>query len=156
MLQQRQHSCLSSVFSRWLQVFYELWHSRLGHASFDIISFLNKVGCLSVTFIIPTLQNCASCQLSKSKHLPFDLNSKHSLYVLDMIYYDLYGPSPIDFTDRYCYYVVFVDDFSWFSWFYPLKAKSNFYVVLQAFVNLVKLNFHVKSRFFNLMEEPSL
>ncbi|KAK1424653.1 hypothetical protein QVD17_19987 [Tagetes erecta] len=35
---------------------YEIWHSRLGHVSFDIITMLQKLGHLSVTSIRPLAQ----------------------------------------------------------------------------------------------------
>ena len=43
------------------------------------------------------------------------------------------GPSPVSSIDGYGYYAIFVDDFSTFTWFYPLKAKSEFYNVLPIF-----------------------
>lgn len=30
---------------------FELWHKRLGHVAFDVISVLNKHGCLNLTSI---------------------------------------------------------------------------------------------------------
>ncbi|GJZ55766.1 putative RNA-directed DNA polymerase [Tanacetum coccineum] len=42
---------------------FELWHNRLGHVSFDVISTTK-----------PNI--CKPCQLSKSQRLPFELNSK--------------------------------------------------------------------------------
>nr|GEY81253.1 zinc finger, CCHC-type, Gag-polypeptide of LTR copia-type [Tanacetum cinerariifolium] len=32
---------------------YKLWHTRLGHVSFDVISTLNKLGILSITSLLP-------------------------------------------------------------------------------------------------------
>ncbi|GJR00285.1 retrovirus-related pol polyprotein from transposon TNT 1-94 [Tanacetum coccineum] len=65
-----------------------------------------------------------------------------------LIHYDLWGPSPIVSKDGYRYYVIFVDDFSKFRWFYPLKAKSNFYGVLLAFGNLAQTQFLCKIKVF--------
>lgn len=67
---------LSSLKSSKLQASHELWHNRLGHVSFDIISLLHKLGVLSVTSLLPKPHVCPSCQLSKSKLLPFQLNKK--------------------------------------------------------------------------------
>lgn len=106
---------------------YELWHSRLGHVAFDTILLLNKLGHLYVTSLLPKPIFCSSCQLSKGHRLQFDLNDKCSSYPLDLVHCDLWGPSPVSSMDGYRYYVVFVDDYSRFSWIYPLKTKSLFF-----------------------------
>lgn len=41
-------------------------HYILGHVSFVIISFLNKLGRLSVTSVLPKSDLCSLCQLSKA------------------------------------------------------------------------------------------
>lgn len=76
---------LAKLTSRLLQASFEIWHSRLGHVSYDIISNLNKNGCLSITSLLPKPNVCNSCQLSKSKRLPFYMNLQRSLHVLDLI-----------------------------------------------------------------------
>ncbi|KAI3765987.1 hypothetical protein L2E82_16034 [Cichorium intybus] len=126
---------------------FELWHSRLGHISFDVISILNKLGVLHLTSLLPKPTICQPCQLSKGHRLSFDLNSKRALYPLDLIHCDLWGPAPID-SNGYLYYVVFVDDFSRFTWFYPLKTKTGFYPVLTAFIALVQNQFSRKIKVF--------
>lgn len=116
---------------------YELWHSRLGHAAFDVVSFLNKMGYLSITSVLPKPIVCSSCQLSKGHRLSFDINNKRFLAPLDFVHCDLWGPSPVISKDGYNYYVVFIDDFSRLTWFYPLKTKFGFYTVLSTFVKFV-------------------
>lgn len=115
---------------------------------FDIISFLAKIGRLSVTSLLPKPNICSSCQLSKSKRLPFESNPKRSLHVLDLIHCDLWGPSPIVSTEGYRYYIIFVDDYSHFTWFYPLKTKSDVSLVLPAFLTFVQTQFSCKVKIF--------
>ena len=105
---------------------FELWHKRLGHVACNVISILNKYGFLNVTSILPKPSICPFCELSKQHHLPFQLNEKRSLHVLDMVHCDLWGPSPVTSVDGYRYYDLIVDDYLRFSWFYPLKIKSDF------------------------------
>lgn len=50
-----------------------------------------------------------------------------------MVHCDLWGPAPITYVDGFRYYVAFVDDFSRFTWIYPLRAMSDFYDVLVKF-----------------------
>ncbi|GJV27675.1 retrovirus-related pol polyprotein from transposon TNT 1-94 [Tanacetum coccineum] len=117
---------------------YELWHARLGHVSFDVISTLNKLGVLSITSLLPKPILCTPCQLAKGQRLPFTINAKRSSHPLDLIHCDLWGPAPICSKDGYRYYVAFIDDYSRFTWLYPLKTKTGFYSVLPVFINLVQ------------------
>ncbi|GJW87026.1 putative RNA-directed DNA polymerase [Tanacetum coccineum] len=91
---------------------YELWHARLGHVSFDVISTLNKLGVLSITSLLPKPILCTPCQLAKGQRLPFTINAKRSSHPLDLIHCDLWGPAPICSKDGYRYYVAFIDDYS--------------------------------------------
>lgn len=120
----------------------------MGHVSFDIISFLAKLGRLSITLLLPKPHICSSCQLSKSKRLPFELNAKRSLHVLDLIPCDLWGPSPVQSTEGYRYYVIFVNDYSCFTWLYPLTTKSDVSVVLSAFFAFVQTQSSSKVKIF--------
>ena len=129
---------LADLRSSKLRASYELWHSRLGHAAFYTISILSKLAHLSFSSLLPKPGICSSCQLSKSKHLSFDVNVKRSLHVLDLVHCDLWGPTPVSSTDGYRYYCIFIDDFSRFSWFYLLKRKSDFFEVFQAFLAFVQ------------------
>ncbi|GFP94834.1 uncharacterized mitochondrial protein atmg00810 [Phtheirospermum japonicum] len=116
-----------------LKAIFDLWHLRLGHGPFSVISLLNKQGCLSVTSVLPNPSLCSSCQLAKSKRIPFSLNDKRATAVLHLIHCDLWGPAPVSTSDGFKYYVAFVDDFSRFTWIYPLRAKFEFYDVFFRF-----------------------
>lgn len=116
---------------------FELWHKRLDHVAYDVI-ILNNHGYLHVTSILPSPNLCSSCELSKQHHLPFQLNDKKSLHVLDSVYYDLWGPTPVNSTDGYRYYALYIDDYSRFAWFYPLKTKTDFYDVLENFLTFTQ------------------
>lgn len=106
-------------------------------APFSIISLLNKLGHLSATSLLPNPSVCSSCLLPKRKRSSFALNEKHATVVLDLIHRELWGCAPIITSDDYRYYVAFVNDFSRFSWIYPLHAKSNFFDTLVRFHKFV-------------------
>lgn len=116
--------------------------------NFEVISLLNKLCHISVTFVLPEPSLCATCQLAKSKQLSFTLNEKRASNVLDLIHYDLWGPAPITSIASFRYYVVFIDGFSRFSWFYPLVAKFEFYDILVQFINLVENQFERRIKVF--------
>ncbi|KAK9060122.1 hypothetical protein SSX86_020826 [Deinandra increscens subsp. villosa] len=130
------------------KVSFETWHNRLGHVTFETISFLNKLGCVKVTSVLPKPVLCSSCQVSKAHRLPFILNEKRALNILDLVHCDLWGPSPVTAIGGFRYYVVFIDDHSRFTWFYPLKAKSEFSVILSVFLNFVQTQFDRKLKVF--------
>ncbi|KAJ9542144.1 hypothetical protein OSB04_028650 [Centaurea solstitialis] len=90
-----------------LKASFELWHSRLGHVSLDTIVLLNKQGRLSVTSLLPNPVVCSPCQKAKAHRLPFVLNEKCSLNILDLVHCDLWRPSPECSVDGYRYYVAF-------------------------------------------------
>lgn len=59
---ERGHPALvAALRSQGLKASFNLWHLRLGHVPFSIISLLNKQGHLSVTSILPTPTLCGSC-----------------------------------------------------------------------------------------------
>ena len=71
---------------------------------------------------------------------------QRSLHVFDTIHYDLWGHRL--FIDSFRYYVIFVDNYSRFTSFYPLKAKFDFYGALESFVAVVQTQFSCKIKVF--------
>ncbi|KAI3694071.1 hypothetical protein L1987_77030 [Smallanthus sonchifolius] len=137
-LTQGHKSLVAALSASHLRASFNKWHSRLGHVSYDTLTTLNKLGRIFVTSILPKPGLCESCELSKAKHLPFIENPKRAKHVLDLIHCDLWGPAPVPSKDGYRYYVIFIDDYSRFTWFYPLKAKSEFFVILTSFLTFVQ------------------
>lgn len=127
---------------------FEIWHSRLGHVHFDVIIKLQKLGLLSVLALLPKPNVCTPCQLAKRHRLPFSNNDKRSSHPLDLVHCDLWGPSPVTTNENYRYYVIFIDDHSRFTWFYPLRLKSDFPNVLKAYMHLVQNQFSCKIKTF--------
>ncbi|KAJ0837252.1 putative RNA-directed DNA polymerase [Helianthus annuus] len=130
---------------------FELWHSRLGHVNFDIINMLKNNGLISFTSVLPKPGVCSPCELAKSKRLPFSINNKRASSPLELIHCDLWGPSPVKSNGHFTYYVAFVDDFSRFTWLYPLRAKSEFFDALSIFFLLSKPNLQQKLKRFKAM-----
>lgn len=116
----------------------DIWHQRLGHLNSRFLKILNSQHVIDVNKWkkIPTL--CSSCQLGKSCKLSFPSRNKIETEPLAKIHSDLWGPTPVSSFQGMKYYVVFVDDFSRFSWLYPLKMKSEFFTTFLKFQNLVE------------------
>ena len=71
---------LALVAARRPKASFELWHSRLSHVLFDVISFLNKLGLIFLTVLLPKNSLCDSCEQEKSKRLPFVLDEKTVIF----------------------------------------------------------------------------
>ena len=85
---------------------------------------------------------CHSCLCNKSQRLPFGESSLESRGPLDLIYTDVWGPSPIQSIDGFNYYVIFVDHFTKYIWLYPLRLKSDVFTIFRQYKAVVEKFFH--------------
>jgi hypothetical protein len=105
----------------------DVWHSRLGHSSISTVNHVIKAHHLPLTSNkINKISFCDFCQLGKSKQLPFSHSSRISTKPLELIHIDIWT-SPTPSMSGCKYYIIFIDDFSRFSWLYPLHYKSDAY-----------------------------
>jgi hypothetical protein len=65
---------------------------------------------------------CESCQLEKCKHLPFAKSNRESNLPFQLVHSDVWQSLVISLSG-YRYNVIFIDDYSRFSWLFPLKLK---------------------------------
>ena len=124
------------------KVAMELWHQRLGHPHLKIVRRI------MATHGLPALDYnkdsfCDACLSSKSHKLPYANSPNQTSRPLELIHFDIWGPSLVLSHLGHKYYVIFVDDFTLYTWMYPLKLKSD---VLETFIK-----FHQRvERQFNL------
>jgi hypothetical protein len=118
-----------------------VWHFRLGHPSTEVVTRVVKANNLPVSDLnFNKTVVCSSCQLGKATKLPFHASSRISSCPLQLIHTDLWT-SPIPSMSGYKYYVIFVDDYSRYSWIYPLHTKSETFAVFVQFKALVEKQF---------------
>jgi hypothetical protein len=121
-----------------------VWHFRLGHLSFKVVNRVVRENQLSVnSFNFNKSIVCISCQLGKCKRLPFQSSTHVSVAPLEIIHVDIWT-SPIIFISGFKYYMVFIDDFSRYSWIYPLHLKSEVFAKFVQFKLLVENQFSTK------------
>lgn len=119
------------------------WHRRLGHSHAKVLKIiLNK-------FSFPTLAQenfnfCNSYLSNKAHQQPFVRFTLSSSKRLQMIFSDLWGPSPFLSLDKKLYYCIFVDQYMKYIWLYILKQKSDIKKVFQKFHSLVEKYFNDK------------
>jgi hypothetical protein len=80
---------------------------------------------------------CVPCQLAKNRQLPFN-NSQHvTTSPLEIIHSDIWT-SPVLSISGCKFYLVLVDDFSRYSWIFPLKYKSDTFACFVKFKCLLE------------------
>jgi len=116
MLERGNSAFISVLKNKSLHASYDLWHARLRHVNHYILALLNKKGQLHLTSLLSSPKLCDTCQLAKNHRLPDTRNEHKSLNVLDLIHCDIWGPSLVKSNLGHNYYVLFIDDYSRFTW----------------------------------------
>ncbi|CAA7059937.1 unnamed protein product [Microthlaspi erraticum] len=119
-----------------------VWHRRLGHPNDQALHHLSSINAIRINK--RTNQVRESCSLGKSARLPFSLSEFVATKPLQRIHCDLWGPFPTVSVKGFRYYVILIDNWSRFSWIYPLKLKSDFFSVFLSFQKLVENQFNTK------------
>jgi len=124
-----------------------IWHQRLGHPSTSIFQYLLRHHNLPLLGSVSPSSVCESCQLGKAKQLPFSAATKGSTKPLEVIHSDVWT-SPAPSLSGCKFYVLFVDEFSRFSWLYPLFNKSDVLSCFIKFKLLVENLIDTKIKYF--------
>ncbi|CAL8085814.1 unnamed protein product [Prunus armeniaca] len=113
------------------------WHRRLGHSSASVLSRLQST--LGSKFSSSHFF-CKDCVLCKSTQLPFINKSAYVSSPFQIIHSDVWM-SPVPSISGFCYYVLFTDEFSRYTWLYPMRRKSEVLSHFITFVSLVRNTF---------------
>ena len=76
--------------------------------------------------------------------MPFKNVHVSILKPLELIYLDVWGPTPVLSTSSARYYISFLDDATKFLWFFPLKLKSDACQTFIYFQAVVECQFDTK------------
>jgi len=87
---------------------------------------------------------CNSCSINKAHQLPFRPNSLKSQTSLDLVYTDVWGPASSTGIDGSRYYLIFIDHFNKYIWFYPMVKKSDVSTIFPKLKNVVETRFQTK------------
>nr|GEX11811.1 hypothetical protein [Tanacetum cinerariifolium] len=104
-----------------------LWHRRLSHLNCGTLNQLAKQGLVRGLLKIKFKKDhlCSTCARRKSKkssHKPkANDTNQEKLYILHM---DLYGPMRVESINGKKYILVFIDDYSRFTWVKFLRSKD--------------------------------
>ena len=117
-----------------------LWHARLGHSSLSRLQLVASQGHLgSVQF-----QNfdCTSCHFGKQIKLSFNKSDSFFSALFDLIHSDIWGLAPVPTKGGSKYFVIFVDDFSRYTWIYLLHHRSELVSIYQTFHKMIETQFN--------------
>lgn len=124
----------------------EIWHQRLGHPS--LIKFQHITKHLNIPFKRPVGSlSCTSCCVAKSHRLPFKLSTTSVNQPLSLIHSDVWGPFNKS-KSTFRFYVLFIDDYSKFTWLYPLHYKSEVFDKFVEFKNYAEKQFSTSLKIF--------
>ena len=99
------------------------WHKLLGHPSTKIVHHLVKKFSLPISLNKSLSSLCSSCSINKAHQQPFRVTSLQSHEPVDLIYTDVWGPASYTGIDGSRYYLIFVDHYTKYIWFYPMVTK---------------------------------
>ena len=111
-----------------------LWHFRswhISHKSLDVIKNKFSFVKYNKSFI------CGICHFEKQKRLSFPLSASISKKYFDLIHVDVWGPYSLSSIHGHKYFLTIVDDYSRYTWIFPLKQK---YEVVKILLFLFKHN----------------
>ena len=131
----------------------QLWHGRLAHSSIGKMRPLMSQGHLgSVT---NESFNCTSCQTAKQPALSFNKSNSLSASPFDLVHSDIWGPAPTPSMGGSRYFVLFIDDYSRYTWIFMMKNRHELPQIYINFAKMIKTQFSKTIKVFrrdNAME----
>ena len=118
------------------------WHFRLGHPSLPILNVILSKNNLQASSMTKQI-SCNTCQCNKSHKLLFSASTLESHAPLKIIFSNVWT-APIHSIDGFKYYIIFVDHFTRYTWFYPLQRKSDVKSIFIRFKAIVENYFKNK------------
>ena len=128
-------------------VSFILWHSHLGHAFLSKLQKLISCGYLGS---VKTNSNfhCLACQTEKQHALPFFNSDSLTSAPFDLVHFDVWGPSPISTMRGSRYLVIFIDDYSRYTWLYLMHSRSELLGIYDEFQKMIQMLFSLKIKIF--------
>ncbi|XP_019086715.1 PREDICTED: uncharacterized protein LOC109127039 [Camelina sativa] len=118
-----------------------LWHRRLGHPSFQVLSFLPLVFGVGVESSTRQLSECEIYFKSKQTRAVFFDSINKASECFSLIHVDVWGPYRVPSSSGANYFLTIVDDHSREVWTYLLLEKSEVKIVLQNFCHMSERQF---------------
>jgi hypothetical protein len=123
------------------------WYTCLGHHNVHKINTLAKNNFIAISY--STLDPCSSCKLGKFLRVPLTCVPHHSTAPFDIVFSDGWGPTLVSSSLGHKFFVLFIDDFTRYTWIYFLKNKSEVFNIFLQFEKMIERKFNTKIRAFH-------
>ena len=93
--------------------------------------------------------------MAQQPTLYFNNNDSFSHTSFDLIHFDIWGPNPTTTVGGSKYFVIFVDDFSRYTWIYLMHNRSELAQIYCTFAQMISTQFSKAIKIFrtdNAME----
>jgi hypothetical protein len=121
-----------------------LWHRRLCHIGADVLeqAIKGKVATgLVVESDTPAPSHCKPCICGKHHRDPFPKRASHrATSFLECIHSNLHQ-LPVLTSTGFCYWLLFIDNYSRYFWIYLLRKKSEMFDAFTQFKAMVEKQF---------------
>ena len=84
----------------------------------------------------------------KQPALSFNNSKSISNSIFELIHSDVWGPFPVASIGGSRYFVVFIDDYSYCSWIFPMKSRSEILPIYSNFAKMVETQFSKRIKTF--------
>jgi hypothetical protein len=115
---------------------FQQWHHRLGHLCGSRLSSLVRGFLGSISGDVSL--HCQCCRLGKQIQLPYPTSAFVSQRPFDLVHSDVWGLAPFASKEGYRYYILFIDDFSQYTWLYFMRTRSEVLSIYQRFAAMVR------------------
>jgi hypothetical protein len=116
-----------------------LWHRLLGHPAPNTLLKLSTSRAV-ICNKPRDVHVCHACQLGQHTRLLFHQSSSRATQYFDLIHCDLWA-SPVISVSGSKYYLIILDDFSHYSWTFPLRLKSDTFLTITQFFSFIRTQF---------------
>ena len=80
--------------------------------------------------------------------MSFNNSESISNSIFELIHSDVWGTSPVASIGGSRYFVVFIDDYSRYSWIFPMKSRSEILSIYNNFAKMVETQFFKRIKTF--------
>jgi hypothetical protein len=95
----------------------DLWHARLGHPGSTVLR--QVLHSFDFRCNKTEAHSCHSCRVGKSVRLPFSNSTSSTYFPFQLVHADVWT-SPVSSFTGYKFYLVLIDDFTHYTWSFPV------------------------------------